>query len=343
MGQTRLCHNRCDVSRRKNIGLVVAISAAAVLVLIMLFFRWKRQTKQTANTKMVKLTDGTGLTADPAISADGKLIAYASIEDPLGNVNIGLKNWGRQSAVQLTHDDVDADDPTFSPDDTKIAFRSKKDGGGIYLVPVIGGEGLSFDAVWPKHVFPGQSMDGYWSGGSDAQLFQPSKERARSLHGASAGGEPKRLGSDLSTADPVGVQTASICSCTFPRRQATRGIPLIGGWLPLMEVHPREQITSARLRARFFAWMRSDPRLSQWSNSFITFAAGFRDAVNTWRAQCPLSDASAVRPNTYFGHDAGDLASSERERRIVLRKSEPKCRRLEFDGRSGSSQGTRRA
>ena len=101
------------VPAKKRISFVVAISAAAVLALLLLVI-WSRQAKQPANAELVELTGGTGLTADPAISADGKLIAYASDRGSLGNLNIWIQQLGPGgSAVQLTRGDVDADDPTF--------------------------------------------------------------------------------------------------------------------------------------------------------------------------------------------------------------------------------------
>ena len=42
--------------------------------------------------------------------------------------------------VRLTQDEANEDYPAFSPDGTKIAFRSDRDGGGIYVVPLLGGE-----------------------------------------------------------------------------------------------------------------------------------------------------------------------------------------------------------
>jgi DNA-binding winged helix-turn-helix (wHTH) protein len=126
------------VPAKKRIGFVVVISAAAALVLLLLAV-WSRTGRQPANTELVKLTDGVGLTADPAISADGKLLAYASDRGSSGNLNVWVQQLGPGgSAVQLTHDDVDASEPTFSPDGTSIAFRSKKDGGDIISSPSLG-------------------------------------------------------------------------------------------------------------------------------------------------------------------------------------------------------------
>ena len=271
---------------KKRIGFVLAISAAAVVTLLLLAV-WPRQGKQSANTELVELTDGTGLTADPAISADGKLIAYASDRGSLGNLNIWIQQLGPGGrAVQLTHDDVDADDPTFSPDGTKIAFRSKKDGGGIYLIPVIGGEAslLTQSGRGPRFSPDGHWI-AYWSGGSDAVV--PTVRGAGAVYAvASAGGEPKRLGLDLATAgNPVWSPDGKHL-LVYVSPQTGYAWDTADWWLVSLDGSPSKRTGNfSTLKSQGFSLgFDRIPRLSQWSNDFITFSAGFGDAVNAWRA-----------------------------------------------------------
>ena len=42
--------------------------------------------------------------------------------------------------MRLTRDPTDDDQPAFSPDGARIAFRSGREGGGIYMMPALGGE-----------------------------------------------------------------------------------------------------------------------------------------------------------------------------------------------------------
>jgi Tol biopolymer transport system component/DNA-binding winged helix-turn-helix (wHTH) protein len=274
------------VSAKKRIGFVVASSAAVVLALLLLFV-WTRQAKQPANAELVELTGGTGLTADPAISADGKLIAYASDRGSLGNLNIWIQQLGPGgSAVQLTHSDVDADDPTFSPDGTKIAFRSKKDGGGIYLIPVIGGEPSRLTQSGRSPRFsPDGHWIAYWSGGSDAVV--PTVRGAGAVYViASAGGQPKRLGLDLSTAgNPVWSPDGKHL-LVYVAPKTGYAWDTADWWLVFLDGSPSKRTDNFRtLKSQGFSLgFDRIPRLSQWSNDFITFAAGFGDAVNAWRA-----------------------------------------------------------
>ena len=61
--------------------------------------------------------------------------------------------------MRLTSDPADDYDPSFSPNGTRIAFRSERDGGGIYLVSTLGGEAQLFVRGGFRPRF---SPDGRW-------------------------------------------------------------------------------------------------------------------------------------------------------------------------------------
>ncbi|HET6961937.1 MAG TPA: hypothetical protein VFJ27_05560, partial [Terriglobia bacterium] len=90
--------------------------------------------------KLTRLTSDLGLTYEPALSRDGKLLAYASDRSGEGNLDIWVKQISGGEPVRLTHDAADDHEPSFSPDGSKIAFRSERDGGGIYFISALGGE-----------------------------------------------------------------------------------------------------------------------------------------------------------------------------------------------------------
>ena len=60
---------------------------------------------------------------------------------------------------RLTSDEADEREPAFSPDGGKIAFRSEKDGGGLYQIPAIGGSARLIAARGRRPRF---SPDGQW-------------------------------------------------------------------------------------------------------------------------------------------------------------------------------------
>jgi Tol biopolymer transport system component/predicted Ser/Thr protein kinase len=73
----------------------------------------------------------------PAISPDGKLIAYASDRD--GNFDIYVRQLAGQQTIRRTRHDAADWFPVFSPDGSRLVFRSERDGGGLYTVETLGG------------------------------------------------------------------------------------------------------------------------------------------------------------------------------------------------------------
>lgn len=141
-----------------------------------------------AEPKLEQITRDPGLATDPALSPDGKLLAYAS--DRGGqNLNLWVKQLnGEGHAVQLTHDASDAHEPSFSPDGSRIVYRSEQDGGGIYAIPAIGGEPALLIANGRNPRF---APDGKWIAYSRGRAF------GEIFVMPASGGEPKRVGADL--------------------------------------------------------------------------------------------------------------------------------------------------
>jgi serine/threonine protein kinase/Tol biopolymer transport system component len=103
-----------------------------------------------------QLTFHKGVERHPALSPDGKQLAYVS--DASGNDDIYLQRVDGRNALNLTESSLDPDsEPSFSPDGSQIAFRSERGGGGIF---VMGATGESVRRVADRGHNPSWSPDG---------------------------------------------------------------------------------------------------------------------------------------------------------------------------------------
>ncbi len=112
---------------------VILLLVVLLLVAGYLLIRARRTTKGAEAVSFQQLTYQSGPEFFPSLSPDGKAMVYASHAS--GNWDIYFQRIGDANLVNLTKDSVSDDSqPAFSPDGQHIAFRSERDGGGIYVM-----------------------------------------------------------------------------------------------------------------------------------------------------------------------------------------------------------------
>jgi Tol biopolymer transport system component len=122
------------------VAAFAAVAAVAVIGTYLLMRPSQEADKVTSTTiegTSIQLTSLPGMELFPSPSPDGEFFVYAGIVS--GNWDIYLQRAGGERAINLTEDST-ADDLqcAFSPDGEQIAFRSERDGGGIFLMGATG-------------------------------------------------------------------------------------------------------------------------------------------------------------------------------------------------------------
>jgi len=173
--------------RRSRRWLLAAAAAAGIVVIAGGVVLLQRAPSAPEPLDMRRLTYDAGFTWTPAISPDGKLVAYASDRAGDGQLDIWVRHISRPEPARLTDHPTDDWMPNFSPDGSRIVFRSDRDGGGLYIVNTLGGEARK---VASRGVSPRFSPDGTRISFVASADYSPSGLRRMFVISAD-GGEPR--------------------------------------------------------------------------------------------------------------------------------------------------------
>ena len=145
---------------RPLLMLLAAVVAVAILLGAYAVIQRRASSNGTAPASSAtfrQLTDQAGLEWAPSLSPDGKFVAYVAASER-GDSDIYLLRIGGRKAINLTEDSpAEEDTPVFSPDGQSIAFRSSRQGGGIF---VMGATGESVRRLTGEGHDPSWSPDG---------------------------------------------------------------------------------------------------------------------------------------------------------------------------------------
>lgn len=189
----KLASLRAQPERPRLPGWAAYAALPALLAVAAVAYGWRHQPvpSPSARGAWVQLTDFTDSAVSPALSPNGKLLAF--IRGPstfLGNGEIEVMRLSGGDPRQLTHDGREKMAPSFSPDGTTIAYTTGM--WDTWQVPVLGGtprrmlanaEGLTW--IDPGHLLFSTNLDGIHmavvtataAGAESRGVYVPARER----------------------------------------------------------------------------------------------------------------------------------------------------------------------
>jgi Tol biopolymer transport system component/DNA-binding winged helix-turn-helix (wHTH) protein len=330
-------------TKRRWISLVVVCACLAIALAIGLYFlfqRWSRSSQPTPpQRKIWQLTFEPGLETDPSWSPDGRFIAYSS--DQSGNFDIWVRSIGEGNSVQVTSSAAHDWQPNWSPDGLSLVFRSEREGGGLFVVPALGGS---------ERKLCGFGYRPRWSPDGSQVLFYSSAYtgavKSKTFVINSTGGTPRDVLNDFV---PQIVSTLLVAWHPDGIRLSVWGNHRQAGWsfwtVPLngepplqSQIDPavQSQLKEAGVRFANFLWMPS-------ANGLI-FEGESQGVRNLWKVKVDPSTLRWIdgleRLTTGAGKDTDITVSSDaRKLAFSIRNERSRLWTQPFDPVSGRTTG----
>jgi Tol biopolymer transport system component/DNA-binding winged helix-turn-helix (wHTH) protein len=277
--------------------------------------------------KLVRLTADPGISDEPALSPDGRLVAYSSDPSVVADRNLvagGLDLYVRHveggSPIRLTFDGAGNRMPDFSPDGSWIVFRSNRDGGGIYEMPALGGDvRLIARGGFNPRFSPDGTQVAYWVGSQSVAAAVPGSGSVWVV--PVGGGQPQRVGPNFTTARfPIWhkdgkrlLMTGYTSARAFDRSSIDWWIVPIDGSKATRTgayealVHAGMQLTGS---ATIVPVVIPEPRCWSSLGDKVTFSMPDGDSVNLWEIELSPRSGTVVGSPQRLTTGAGSDSSA---------------------------------
>jgi serine/threonine protein kinase len=128
-------------SRRSLTAVLVALAVLGAASVGYLTRGLRPRAEKSSPVELSRLTDFVGMEEFPALSPDGKSVAFTA--DVGGRRQVWVRLLAGGTPLQVTHDDADHQSPRWSPDSSSLIYFSpseEPDGEGkVWQIPALGG------------------------------------------------------------------------------------------------------------------------------------------------------------------------------------------------------------
>ncbi len=262
--------------KRRPRWLVAAAGALVAVASVAAWLVWGPSAAAPEARTLTRMTFDTGATVSPAVSRDGKLIAFVSDRTtPLPNLWIQQVDGGQ--AVQLTHYEGGANSPSFSPDGTRIAYSGLGKDEGVYVIPTIGGD--------PKKIAPKGSEPRFSPDGSQVAYWATEAGARRAFVVGATGGQPSKVSEQFQVSglvwSPDGKSLLVLGRPTSdaPARDVHDWYALPVGGGEIVRTGATAALKAQKVLADYDLLVNPE----QWASGSILFSKGTGDAANIWR------------------------------------------------------------
>jgi Tol biopolymer transport system component len=351
-----IVHEERRDRRSARIWWWLAFCAMLVAVSFALGWRFHRSRGSLSSWKITQLTTDAGLSNAPALSDDGKLVAYSSDGGLDGERDLYIKQIAGGQPIRLTFDGQGNTAPDFSSDGSKIVFHSNRDGGGIYEIPAFGGETrlLAREGLNPRFS-PDGSQVAYWIG--DENVANPVPGSGTVWVVPVAGGQPQQVGANFTAARyPIWSPDGKHLLLIGYTSQKAYESPAIDWWVvPINGGRPvstgaHDALVGAGFDARDLVNHASTryatvPRPSCWlaASSRVIFSTESGDTRSLWETGISVDTGKVSRVFTRLTVGAGNEVEPSSATGDSLAFTHLEIRRdiwsLPFDLKRGKSKG----